>query len=46
MKIAILGATGLVGSALVKAAQDAGHEVVALSCRCCCAPRPASSRVR
>ena len=31
MKIAILGATGLVGSALVKAAQDAGHEVVALS---------------
>jgi uncharacterized protein YbjT (DUF2867 family) len=31
MKLAILGATGLVGSALVKAAQDAGHEVVALS---------------
>jgi uncharacterized protein YbjT (DUF2867 family) len=31
MKIAILGASGLVGSALVKAAEDAGHEVVALS---------------
>jgi uncharacterized protein YbjT (DUF2867 family) len=31
MKIAIVGATGLVGSALVKAAHDAGHEVVALS---------------
>ena len=31
MKIAILGATGLVGSALVKAAQDADHDVVALS---------------
>lgn len=31
MRVAILGATGLVGSALVKAAEDAGHEVVALS---------------
>lgn len=31
MKLAVLGATGLVGSALVKAAQDAGHDVVALS---------------
>lgn len=31
MKLAIVGATGLVGSALVRAAQDAGHEVVALS---------------
>jgi uncharacterized protein YbjT (DUF2867 family) len=31
MKLAILGATGLVGSALVTAAQAAGHEVVALS---------------
>ncbi len=31
MKLAIVGATGLVGSALVTAAQDAGHEVVALS---------------
>ena len=31
MRVAILGATGLVGSALVKAAQDAGHDVVALS---------------
>ena len=31
MKLAILGATGLVGSALVTAAQDAGHDVVALS---------------
>ena len=31
MKLAILGATGLVGSALVTAAEDAGHDVVALS---------------
>lgn len=31
MKIAIVGATGLVGSALVKSAQDAGHDIVALS---------------
>lgn len=31
MKLAIVGATGLVGSALVKAAEDAGHQVVALS---------------
>jgi uncharacterized protein YbjT (DUF2867 family) len=31
MRIAIAGATGLVGSALARAAADAGHEVVALS---------------
>ncbi len=31
MRIAVLGATGLVGSALVEAAQNAGHDVVALS---------------
>src|SRR3954468_2341528 len=31
MRIAIVGATGLVGSALVRAAQAAGHDVIALS---------------
>jgi uncharacterized protein YbjT (DUF2867 family) len=31
MRIAIMGATGLVGSALVRAAQAAGHDVIALS---------------
>ena len=31
MRIAIVGATGLVGSALVRAAQTAGHDVIALS---------------
>lgn len=31
MKLAVVGATGLVGSALVKAAQDVGHDVVSLS---------------
>ena len=31
MRIAIVGATGLVGSALVRAAQAAGHDVSALS---------------
>ena len=30
MHIAIVGATGLVGSALVRAAQAAGHDVIAL----------------
>lgn len=31
MRIAIVGATGMVGSALVRAAQAAGHDVIALS---------------
>lgn len=31
MRIAVVGATGLVGSALVSAAERAGHEVIALS---------------
>lgn len=31
MRIAVVGATGLVGSALVAAAREAGHDVIALS---------------
>jgi nucleoside-diphosphate-sugar epimerase len=31
MRIAIVGATGMVGSALVRAAQAARHDVIALS---------------
>ena len=31
MMLAVVGATGLVGSALVKVAQDSGHDVVAMS---------------
>lgn len=32
MKIAIVGATGTAGRATAHAAQQAGHEVIALSC--------------